>query len=81
MGSSLGSLLANIIITDLEEKLTKPLINDNAIELYARYVGDTLSVIKCEDLRRIQNLFINFDPQLRFTVDLFQNEVPHFLYL
>ena len=81
MGSSLGSLLANIIITDLEEKLTKPLINDNAIELYARYVGDTLSVIKCEDLRRIQNRFINFDPQLRFTVDLFQNEVPHFLYL
>ena len=59
MGSSLGSLLANIIITDLEEKLTKPLINDNVIELYARYVGDTLSVIKCEDLRRIQNLLIN----------------------
>ena len=79
MGSSLGSLLANIIITDLEEKLTKPLINDNATKLYARYVGDTLSVIKCEDVRRIQNLLINFDPQLRFTVDLFQNEVPHFL--
>ena len=28
---------------------------------------------------RIQNLLNNFDPHLRFTVDLFHNEVPHFL--
>ena len=49
------------------------------IKFYARYVDDTLFVIKHEDARRIQNLLNNFDPNLRFTVVLFQNEVPHFL--
>ena len=57
----------------------KPLINDNTIKFYARYVDDTLFVIKRENVRRIQNLLNNFNPILRFTVDLFQNEVPHFL--
>ena len=79
MGSSLGPLLANVIMTDLGKKVDQPLINDNTIKFYARYAGDTLFVIKREDVRRIQNLLNNFDPNLRFTVDLFQNEVPHFL--
>ena len=79
MGSCLGPLLANVIMTDFEEKVIKPLINDNTIKFYGRYVDDTLFVIKREDVGRIQNLLNNFDPNLRFTVDLFQNEVPHFL--
>ena len=49
-GSSLGSLLANVIMTDLEEKVIKPLINDNTIKFYQRYLDDTLFVIKCEDV-------------------------------
>ena len=49
MGSGLGLLLANVIMTDLEEKVIKPLINDNTIKFYARYVDDTLLVIKRED--------------------------------
>ena len=73
--SSLGALLANVIMTDLEEKVVKPLINDNTIKFYARYVDDTLFVIKRKDVGRIQNLLIKFDTNLRFTVDLFQNEV------
>ena len=81
MGSSLGLLLANVIMTDLEEKVIKPLINDNKIKFYARYVDDTRYVIKREDVCRIQNPLNNFDPNLRFTVDLFQNEVAHFLNL
>ena len=48
-------------------------------EIYARYVDDTLLVIKHKDVRYIQNLLNNFDPNLCFTVDLFQNEVPHLL--
>ena len=79
MGSSLDLLLANVIMTDLEEKVIKPLINDNTVKFYARYVDDTLFVIKRKDVGRIQNLLIKFNPNLRFTVDLFQNEVPHFL--
>ena len=66
-------------MTDLEENVIKPLINDNTIKFYARYIDDTLFVIKRKDVPRIQNLLNNFDPNLRFTVDLFQNEIPHFL--
>ena len=64
-------------MTDLEEKVIKPLINDNVIKFYTRYVDGILFVIKHEDVGCIQNLLNNFDPNLRFTVDLFQNEVPH----
>ena len=77
--SSLGPLLANVIMADLEEKVVKLLINDNTIKIYARSVDDTLFVIKQEDVGRIQNLLNKSDPNLRFTVDLFQNEAPHFL--
>ena len=79
MGFSLGPLLANAIMTYLEEKTIKPLIIDNTTKFYAIYVDDTLFVIKREDVRRIQNILNNFDPNLRLTVDLFQNEIPHFL--
>ena len=58
-------------MTDLEEKVIKPLINDNTIKFYAKYIGETLFVIKCEDVSRIRNLLNNFYPNLRFTVDLF----------
>ena len=78
MGFSLGPLLVNAIITYLEEKTIKPLII-STIKFYAIYVDDTLFVIKREDVRHIQNLLNNFDPNLRLTVDLFQNEIPHFL--
>ena len=44
------------------------------MKFYARYVDDTLFVIKREGVRRIQNLLNNYDPNLRFTVDF-----PHFL--
>ena len=67
MGSSLGSLLANVIMIDLGKKFIKPLINDNTIKFYARYVDDTLFVIKRKDVCHIQNLLNNFDPNLRFT--------------
>ena len=69
MGSSLGRLLANVIMTDLEEKVMKPLTDNNTIKFYAIYVGDTLFVIKRKDVRRMQNLLNSFDPNLRFTVD------------
>ena len=60
-----------IVMTDLEEKVIKPLINDNTIKFYAKYIGETLFVIKREDVSRIRNLLNNFYPNLPFTVDLF----------
>ena len=50
----------------------EPLIDDNTITFYARYVDDTFFVVNHEDVRCVQNL----DPNLHFAVDLFQIEVP-----
>ena len=35
--------------------------------------------MKPEDIQIVQNLFNSFNKNLRFTVDRFENEVPHFL--
>ena len=70
MRSSLSPLLANVLMTDLEEKVFTPLINGNTIKFYTRYADDSLFVIKPEDVRRIQIVLYNFDTNLRFTVDL-----------
>ena len=46
MGSSLGPILANIIMTELEKQTLDKLFKDNIIKFYARYVDDTLVLIK-----------------------------------
>ena len=79
MGSSLGPVLANIIMTELEKLIINNLITDGTIKFYNRYVDDTLLVIKPEDVPRVHGLLENFDKNLKFTVDHFTNEVPHFL--
>ena len=79
MGSSLGPVLANINMTELENTTIKPLINDNIIKFYSRFVDDTLLVVKAEHIPRIHNLLNQFDHNLQFTVDTFKDEIPHFL--
>ena len=58
MGSSLGPVLANIIMTQMESEIVKPLETKGVIKHYMRYVGDTLLLIKPENietvLRKIQ---------------------------
>ena len=44
-----------------------------------RYVVNTLIVVKLQDFRRNRKLVNSFDKNLQLTVDLFENEVPHFL--
>ena len=46
MGSSLGPVLANIIMTELEDIIIKPLIADGTIKFYSRFFDDTLLVMK-----------------------------------
>ena len=69
----------SVIMTELEDKVIKPLINDGAIKFYCWYVDDTLLVVKPQDVSRIHKLLNSFDKNLKFTVDLFENEVHHFL--
>ena len=79
MGSPLGPVLANIIITELEVKVIKKFVDDGTIEFYGRYVDETLLVMKLKDIGRIHHALNMFDKNLRFTVDKFDDVVPHFL--
>ena len=41
MGSSLGPVMANIIMAELEREIIEPLIEDGTLKFYTRYVDDT----------------------------------------
>ena len=78
MGSALGSVMANIIVTKVEQKVIK-LMSDGAIKCYCQYVDDTLLVVKPQDVSHFHKLLNGFDKNSNLTVELFENEVPHFL--
>ena len=46
MGSCLGSVLANIIMTELETVIVDELFAPNLLKFYIRYVDDTLALTK-----------------------------------
>ena len=79
MGGSLGPLLANIIMVELEARVIRPLINDGTIKFYTRFVDDTLLLLKEEDIERVKAALERFDSNLKFTYDKFEDEAPHFL--
>ena len=79
MGACLGPVLANIIMTELEKVVVDRMIDNGLIKFYARYVDDTLLLVKPSDINRILQQFNTFHPNLEFTVDKFENCVPHFL--
>merc|ERR1712240_470976 len=78
MGASLGPVLANIIMTELENKVVDKLVQNGRIKFYARYVDDTLLLVKPDDVDEILQEFNNFHSNIQFTVDKFENCVPHF---
>ena len=53
-------------------------MSDSTIKFYCRYI-DTLLAVKPNDASRIHKLLNGFDKYLKFTIDLFENEVTHFL--
>ena len=59
MGSSLGPVLANIIMTELEDVVIKPLFTNGTIKFYTRFVEDTLLVNKPEKVKKYIMLSIN----------------------
>ena len=50
MGSSLGPVVANIIMTELENQVVSKLVSDNTIKFYIRCVDDTLVLAKRSDV-------------------------------
>ena len=79
MSSLLDPVLANTVMTELEETIVKKFIDSGIIRFYCRYVDGTLHLIKSENVKNAHRAPKNFDPSTQFTVDTFENEVAHFL--
>ena len=79
MGSALGPVLANIIMTELEKLILPKLIESGIIKFYIRYVDDTLVLIKQDRIEEVLMAFNLFDRNLKFTVDEFDDGLVHFL--
>lgn len=79
MSATLGLVLANIIMTELDRVVVDKLIGSGKIKFYARYVDDTLLLVKPEDIDDILNRFNAYHNNLEFTVDKFEDCVPHFM--
>ena len=79
LGSSLGPVLANIILTQFENVIVKPLIETSVLTFYCRYVDGTLVMIKKDKIQHVLNSFDSFDKNLRFTVDTFDDGNIYFL--
>ena len=69
MDSSLEPVLANIIMTQMESEIVKPLETKGVIKHYMRYVDDTLLLIKPENVETVLWEFNLFHNNLHFTVD------------
>ena len=66
-------------MTECEKAIAEKLMKENIIIFYARYVDDTLLVIKKRDINYVLNQFNSFDKNMNFTIYTFENSVPHFL--
>ena len=79
MGACLGPVLANIIMTEHEKVIVDRLIADGTIAFYARYVDDTLLLIKPEKVDYVLQQFNSYHTDLQFTLDTFIDNKIHFL--
>ena len=79
MGSPLGLVLVNIIMTELESTVIKELVDKSLVKLYLRYIDDTLLLVKDEDINLIHKRLNSFDKSIKFTVDTFPDGNVHFL--
>ena len=79
MGSSLGPVLANIIMTQMESEIVKSLETKGVIKHYMGYVDDTLLLITPENIETGLRKFNSFRNNLHFTLDTFDGGNIHFL--
>ena len=77
MGSQLGPTLADIIMTELENIVIKPILACGTLKFYARYVDD---LSKPSDIPLILLKLNSFDTQIQFTHEIITNNNDvHFL--
>ena len=66
-------------MTECEKVIVDNLVKEGTIKFYVPYVDDTLLLVKCQDIDKVFKEFNGLDNNLKFTVDRFENETPHFL--
>ena len=79
MGSALGHILANVIMTELENKILKVLIESGKLKFYIRHVDDTLLLAKEDGIKYIFDMFSTFHKNLKFTMNRFEENNVHSL--
>lgn len=78
-GIGLGPVLLWLtLLTELENEITKPHMNDGTIIFYCQYVGDTWFVVSPQDVSCTHNLLNSFDKNLWFTFESFKKWGPPF---
>ena len=68
MGSPLGPVLANVFMVELETKLV-PTLNDK-IALWQRYVDDTFTFIKNDEIENVKTILNGFHEDIKFTHEI-----------
>ena len=79
MGSPLGPLMANVIMTELERVVVKDLFNKEYLKFYIRYTDETLVLMKKSHVLIVLEALNGFHKNLSFTVDTFEDKKVHFL--
>ena len=79
MGSCIGPVLANILMTELETIIVDKLFAANSLKFYICYVNDILVLIKESANNIVQNKLSSFHPSLKFTVEKFDDVIVHYL--
>ena len=79
MGSCLGPVLANIIVTELETVIVDKLFRKNFLKFYISYMDDTLALIKESDINTVLHKLNSFHLNLKFTVDKFDDGIVNYL--
>ena len=68
MGSPLGSVLAGIIMVELENSIV-PKLNSH-LQFWKRYVVDTLTIVKEGSINHVLQQLNSFHPNIQFTFEI-----------
>ena len=64
---------------ECDKLIVDNLVKEGAINFYIRYVDYTSLLVKCQNNQILLKAFNWFDSNIKFTVDRFENEAPHFM--
>ncbi|HEY9486224.1 MAG TPA: hypothetical protein VIQ04_06255, partial [Nitrososphaeraceae archaeon] len=76
MGSPLSSVVASMVLEDIEERIIPGLHN---VKFFKRYIDDCLLCIHKDHINNTLDVFNNEHPRLKFTVELEVNNQINFL--